>query len=231
MRPAETRSIASEACRGAAECYIAKIPPPRPRQSGNRDGGRTDVRRARAVPSNANDAALTSCSDARRRRDWPPTPQNIAVRDQALMPSAHPSGVVEAASIGPAGPPDLQLTRASASEERDGQPWRAAIGVTALLTLGTLYFSTVQCNATLPRTEGLCPVEPDEHPAWDPFLYTLDLLIPLVSLGHDTAGTLSARQKPSPWRSRTRAGCSPPRSPPQHAPSAARKASNGSEES
>ncbi|MFI6739131.1 hypothetical protein ACIBI9_39935 [Nonomuraea sp. NPDC050451] len=67
------------------------------------------------------------------------------------------------------------------------QPWRAAIGVTVLLTLGTLYFSTVHCNATPSGTEGLCPVKPDEHPAWDPFLYTLDLLIPLVTLGHDTA--------------------------------------------
>lgn len=67
------------------------------------------------------------------------------------------------------------------------QPWRAAIGVTVLLTLGTMYFSAVRCDATPSRTEGLCPIKPDEHPTWDPFLYTLDLLIPLVSLGHDTA--------------------------------------------
>ncbi|MGA5764825.1 hypothetical protein [Nonomuraea bangladeshensis] len=67
------------------------------------------------------------------------------------------------------------------------QPWRAAVGVTVLLTLGTLYFSTVQCHAALTGTKGLCPIKSDEHPAWDPFLYTLDLLIPLVSLGHDTA--------------------------------------------
>ncbi|MEW9555152.1 hypothetical protein [Nonomuraea sp. NPDC050783] len=67
------------------------------------------------------------------------------------------------------------------------QPWRAAIGVTVLLALGTLYFSTVRCGAAPAGAEGLCPVKLDEHPTWDPFLYTLDLLIPLVSLGHDTA--------------------------------------------
>ncbi|MEV1168455.1 hypothetical protein [Nonomuraea sp. NPDC049784] len=67
------------------------------------------------------------------------------------------------------------------------QPWRAAIGVAVLLTLGTLYFSTVGCDAAASRTEGLCPVKRDEHPMWDPFLYALDLLIPVVSLGHDTA--------------------------------------------
>ncbi|GAA1738923.1 oxidoreductase [Nonomuraea bangladeshensis] len=67
------------------------------------------------------------------------------------------------------------------------QPWRAAVGVTVLLTLGTLYFSTAQCHAAPAGTKGLCPIKSDEHPAWDPFLYTLDLLIPLVSLGHDTA--------------------------------------------
>ncbi|UBU17279.1 hypothetical protein [Nonomuraea gerenzanensis] len=63
------------------------------------------------------------------------------------------------------------------------QPWRAAIGVAVLLTLGTLYFSTLRCRGSA----GACPVKPDEHPAWDPFLYALDLLVPLVSLGHDTA--------------------------------------------
>lgn len=26
----------------------------------------------------------------------------------------------------------------------------------------------------------------DEHPAWDPFIYCLDLLVLLISLGHDT---------------------------------------------
>jgi hypothetical protein len=34
-------------------------------------------------------------------------------------------------------------------------------------------------------TDGLCPIKTDEHPDWDPLLYSLDLLIPLVSLGHD----------------------------------------------
>jgi hypothetical protein len=33
----------------------------------------------------------------------------------------------------------------------------------------------------------LAPVKPDEAPTWDPFLYTVDVLIPLVDLGHDKA--------------------------------------------
>ena len=30
-------------------------------------------------------------------------------------------------------------------------------------------------------------MKPDEAPTWDPFLYTLDVLIPLIDLGHDKA--------------------------------------------
>jgi hypothetical protein len=62
-------------------------------------------------------------------------------------------------------------------------PGRAVAGVVALLAFGTVYFSTVTCGPA----PGLCPVKADEHPAWDPFLYVLDLLIPVVGLGHDTA--------------------------------------------
>ncbi|WP_203970578.1 pentapeptide repeat-containing protein [Planotetraspora silvatica] len=65
------------------------------------------------------------------------------------------------------------------------QPWRAIIGVIGLLALGTIYFSTVACGTGAARTDGLCPIKADEHPDWDPFIYSLDLLIPLVSLGHD----------------------------------------------
>ncbi|MFI6295690.1 hypothetical protein ACIBEJ_29120 [Nonomuraea sp. NPDC050790] len=58
------------------------------------------------------------------------------------------------------------------------QPWRAVVAFAAVLVAGTLYFATVSCPT-------LCPIKADEHPAWDPFLYTLDLLIPLANLGHD----------------------------------------------
>ncbi|MFF5210025.1 hypothetical protein [Streptosporangium sp. NPDC000396] len=67
------------------------------------------------------------------------------------------------------------------------QPWRAVVGVAGLLIAGTVYFSTVTCGTGSAQTDGLCPIKADEHPTWDPFLYSLDLLIPLVSLGHDTA--------------------------------------------
>ncbi|MFI6739133.1 hypothetical protein ACIBI9_39945 [Nonomuraea sp. NPDC050451] len=63
------------------------------------------------------------------------------------------------------------------------QPGRAVAGVLGLLLAGTLFFSRATCG---PAT-GLCPIKADEHPVWDSFMYCLDLLIPLISLGHDTA--------------------------------------------
>ncbi|MFI9554161.1 hypothetical protein [Nonomuraea endophytica] len=63
------------------------------------------------------------------------------------------------------------------------QPGRAVVGVLGLLLAGMVFFSRVACGPAA----GLCPVKADEHPTWDPFVYSLDLLIPLVSLGHDTA--------------------------------------------
>ncbi|MFB4284344.1 hypothetical protein ACBJ59_54330 [Nonomuraea sp. MTCD27] len=63
------------------------------------------------------------------------------------------------------------------------QPGRAVAGVLALLLAGTLLFTHATCGPTA----GLCPIKADGHPAWDPFIYCLDLLIPLMSLGHDTA--------------------------------------------
>ncbi|NJP98771.1 hypothetical protein HCN51_56730 [Nonomuraea sp. FMUSA5-5] len=63
------------------------------------------------------------------------------------------------------------------------QPGRAVAGVLGLLLAGTLFFSRVTCGPTA----GPCPIKADEHPDWDPFMYCLDLLVPLISLGHDTA--------------------------------------------
>jgi len=65
------------------------------------------------------------------------------------------------------------------------QPARAVGWFAGLFAAGTLWFSRAQCAS--PDQAGVCPVKPDEHPAWDPALYTLDLLIPLVDVGHDRA--------------------------------------------
>ncbi|MEV1168454.1 hypothetical protein [Nonomuraea sp. NPDC049784] len=62
------------------------------------------------------------------------------------------------------------------------QPGRAVAGVLGLLLAGTAFFSRATCGPAA----GLCPIKTDEHPAWDPFMYCLDLLVPLISLGHDT---------------------------------------------
>jgi hypothetical protein len=65
------------------------------------------------------------------------------------------------------------------------QPGRAVGWFLGLLVAGTLWFAQARC----PRlgTDGVCPVKTDEHPAWDAALYTLDLLIPVVDIGHDRA--------------------------------------------
>lgn len=58
------------------------------------------------------------------------------------------------------------------------RPGRALAWLFAVLTVGATYFHQV---GLLPRTA------PGSGPAWDPFLYTLDVLIPLLNLGQDTA--------------------------------------------
>jgi len=65
------------------------------------------------------------------------------------------------------------------------QPGRAVGWFAGLLIAGTLWFSQAHC----PRLgqDGVCPIKTDEHPAWDAALYTLDLLIPVVDIGHDRA--------------------------------------------
>lgn len=68
------------------------------------------------------------------------------------------------------------------------KPARAVFIFLILWTLGALWFTfgAVSCSYGQ-GTTGLCPVKPGEHPTWDPWLYSLDLLIPVVNLGHDLA--------------------------------------------
>ncbi|MEV3978190.1 hypothetical protein [Nonomuraea sp. NPDC049758] len=63
-------------------------------------------------------------------------------------------------------------------------PIRALVIFAVLLVGAGLWFSlgVTPCPST---GWGLCPVKADEHPTWDPWLYALDLLIPLVDLGHE----------------------------------------------
>ncbi|MEV4643694.1 hypothetical protein [Saccharopolyspora sp. NPDC049357] len=58
------------------------------------------------------------------------------------------------------------------------RPALALAWLTGLLASGTTYFSVAG---------PLTAVKKGESPTWDPFLYSLDLLIPLVDLGHDKA--------------------------------------------
>ncbi|MFC5822198.1 hypothetical protein [Nonomuraea harbinensis] len=62
-----------------------------------------------------------------------------------------------------------------------------AFSIFMLLFVGAAFWfsvGAVDCNSS---TAGLCPVKADEHPTWDPWLYSLDLLIPLIDLGHEQA--------------------------------------------
>jgi len=65
------------------------------------------------------------------------------------------------------------------------QPGRAVGWFLGLLAAGTIWFSQARCPQL--GQDGVCPIKADEHPAWDPLLYTLDLLIPVVDIGHDRA--------------------------------------------
>ncbi|WP_267593055.1 hypothetical protein [Carbonactinospora thermoautotrophica] len=67
------------------------------------------------------------------------------------------------------------------------QPGRAVAWFTGLLVAGALWFARARCARPGQTGPGLCPVKADEHPTWDPLLYSLDLLIPVVDIGHDKA--------------------------------------------
>jgi hypothetical protein len=57
------------------------------------------------------------------------------------------------------------------------RPWRAGVWLAALLLLGTTVFATHTPTAT----------EPGQVPPFNPFVYTLDLLIPIGGLGQRTS--------------------------------------------
>ncbi|MFG2342434.1 hypothetical protein [Streptomyces yangpuensis] len=56
-------------------------------------------------------------------------------------------------------------------------PGRALLWLSVLLFSAMAYF---QVSGPLAR------VKPGEGPTWDPFLYSLDVVVPFISLGHDT---------------------------------------------
>ncbi|GAA3455764.1 hypothetical protein [Dactylosporangium matsuzakiense] len=58
------------------------------------------------------------------------------------------------------------------------RPARALLWLIAVLAGGSTWFAL---------HGPLAPVKPGESPTWDPLLYTLDLLVPLVDLGHEHA--------------------------------------------
>ncbi|MEU7873617.1 hypothetical protein [Dactylosporangium sp. NPDC049140] len=58
------------------------------------------------------------------------------------------------------------------------RPARALLWLVAVFGAGSAWFAW---SGPLP------PVKPGESPTWDPLLYTLDLLVPLVDLGHEHA--------------------------------------------
>lgn len=57
-------------------------------------------------------------------------------------------------------------------------PFRALLWLVAVVAAGTGWFAL---------SGPLRAVKAGEAPTWDPFLYTLDVLVPLVDLGHDKA--------------------------------------------
>lgn len=61
------------------------------------------------------------------------------------------------------------------------------LAIFGLLLVGAGLWFSFGIADCLPASPGLCPVKADEHPTWDPWLYSLDLLVPLVDLGHEKA--------------------------------------------
>ncbi|MEV4832614.1 hypothetical protein AB0K25_30375 [Micromonospora sp. NPDC049257] len=65
-----------------------------------------------------------------------------------------------------------------------------ALAIFLVLFIGASVWFTVtpySCGEAAYADLPICPIKADEHPTWDPWLYSLDLLIPLVNLGHDNA--------------------------------------------
>jgi len=69
------------------------------------------------------------------------------------------------------------------------KPTRAIFTFAFLWVLATLwfYFGVGACVHAGETITGLCPVNYANHPTWDPALYSLDLLVPVVNLGYKGA--------------------------------------------
>lgn len=55
------------------------------------------------------------------------------------------------------------------------RPLRALLWLLLFAAAGTTWFSFHR----------LYPINEEDHPIWNPFLYTVDQLVPIVNLGHD----------------------------------------------
>ncbi|MGC4761852.1 hypothetical protein ACLQ20_03215 [Micromonospora sp. DT46] len=68
-------------------------------------------------------------------------------------------------------------------------PFRALFISFLLLTGSVLWFTFAPLACGNPGMENLplCPIKANEHPTWDAWLYSADLLIPLVNLGHENS--------------------------------------------
>ena len=58
------------------------------------------------------------------------------------------------------------------------RPWIAAVWLAALLTLGTLVFGHLHPHSIR---------QPGERPGFHPFIYTLDLMLPIETFGQRSA--------------------------------------------
>ncbi|WP_262391242.1 hypothetical protein, partial [Nocardiopsis sp. CNR-923] len=69
------------------------------------------------------------------------------------------------------------------------KPHRAIALFSLIWISGSAWFAFIArgCSGT---SYQVCPVKADEHPAWDPMLYSLDVLIPLLDLGHGVSWDL-----------------------------------------
>ncbi|MEV4768499.1 hypothetical protein [Micromonospora humida] len=68
-------------------------------------------------------------------------------------------------------------------------PFRALF-ISLLLFAGSVsWFTFTPLACDKPGMEGmpLCPIKDNEHPTWDAWLYSADLLIPIVNLGHENS--------------------------------------------
>ncbi|MEV4711274.1 hypothetical protein [Micromonospora sp. NPDC049374] len=68
-------------------------------------------------------------------------------------------------------------------------PFRALLISLALLASASLWFTfaPLKCGEPGMASFPLCPIKENEHPTWDAWLYSADLLIPLVNLGHENS--------------------------------------------